>query len=143
MAGHIPPHRSDYECDAHWAEARHRWFKENRKPRKAVDPVIIERDVERIVYVDREVKVPFQVPEDAVAKMVLAKDALDRASIKEPSDAFKALMLPGEEISSARVRLSERFDELQTRVANDAATPEQQNEYEFLYGIYFELKARK
>lgn len=141
MAGHLPPHRSDYECDAHWAEARHRWFKENRKPRKPVEPVIIREtvEVERIVYRDRPV--PYQVSE-AMAKMDDIRDRLEARPSREPSEAFKALMLPGEDVPAAKVRLSEKFDELQARVANGAATTEQQQEHTVLHGIYFELKGR-
>lgn len=149
MAGHLPPHRSDFECDAHWAEARHRWFKENRKPRKPVEPVVIEkpvevervveREVEKIVYVDR----PVQVPQETIDRMVQVKAALDSAGVREPSEALLSLQEPGETLEQTRMRLSERFDELQARVANDAATPEQQAEYTFLYGIYFELKAKQ
>ena len=149
MAGHLPPHRSDYETDAHWGEARAIWFKNHRKPKKPPEPVIIEkpveveriveREVEKIVYVDR----PVQVPQETIDRMVKVKAALDNAGVKEPSEAFLSLQEPGETVEQTRMRLSDRFDELQARVANDAATPEQQAEYTFLYGIYFELKAKK
>lgn len=95
-----------------------------KQPRKEIVKTVVE-------YRDR-----------VIERLQEVKDRVDGARKDEPSEAFMSLLEPGETIERGRVRLSERFDELQTRVANDAATDAQQAEYEFLYGIYYELKER-
>lgn len=53
-----PPLRSDYPAgrpgDALWGQDRAIWFKENRKPRRAPEPEVIEREVVRTEYVEVE-----------------------------------------------------------------------------------------
>ena len=64
-----PPARSEFPAgrpgDALWGQARHVWFKENRKPRQKPEPQIIEREVVRTEYVEVEKIVEVRVPVEA------------------------------------------------------------------------------
>ena len=139
MDGFAPPKRDDFECDAHWGEARARYFKHlNRRKRPDPAPIIIEKEVVRIEYVDRMVEMPFQVapPERALQDLIDAKSRLDSRGL---SEAFKSHMLPGETPADTRARLLPEWDELQSRVANDAASAEMQRRHSELHAIQFEL----
>jgi hypothetical protein len=144
MDGFSPPKREAYDSDAHWGEARARYFKHlNRRKAVVPEPVIIEKEVVR--YVDRTVRVPYQVagPTPDIRALMDAKEKIDARIKREPSPAFKRLMLPGESPDDTRARLLPEFDELQSRVANDAATDAQQRRHSEIFAIQFELTGRK
>jgi hypothetical protein len=146
MDGHAPPKREDFASDAHWGDARTRYFKHlNRRQRPVPEPTIIEKEVVRVEYVDRIVKVPYEVagPAPDIQALIDSKAKIDARIKSEPSPAFKRLMLPGEAPAETRARLLPEFDELQSRVANDAATAAQQARHSELHAIQFELKGSR
>lgn len=98
-----PPARSEFPAgrpgDALWGQARHVWFKENRKPRQKPEPQIIEREVVRTEYVEVEKIVEVAAPTpDPVELLRFVTEQKRNAFIEEERKSWETFDQAGERL---------------------------------------------